>query len=68
MAAVPVRPSVLTTRQAAQALGEPARTVRRWVAVGKLRGIKVGDRLLVDGASVSAMAAQRCGRTLGSRT
>jgi excisionase family DNA binding protein len=49
----------VTTAEAGRRLGVSAKTVREWVAASRLRGAKVGDRLLVEEASVAAMERQR---------
>lgn len=44
----------LTIEEAAERLGKPVSTVRRWVANGRLSGSKVGRQWLVDAKSVPA--------------
>jgi excisionase family DNA binding protein len=44
---------LLPTTQAGRALARTGQTVRRMIASGQLRGIKIGDRWLVDAASVA---------------
>ncbi len=48
----------LTTRQAARRLDVVPQTIRRWVKAGRLDGEKVGDRVLVEEASVAALEHQ----------
>ena len=50
---------LIPTTQAGRALGCTGQTVRRLIASGQLRGQKIGDRWLVDGASVATLERQQ---------
>lgn len=51
-------PSVITQAEAADRLGVTDRTIRRWVAEGRIRAYRVGPRLVrVDSGDVDAMLA-----------
>ena len=47
------------TSDAAARLGVTGQTIRNWVRAGRLTGQKVGDRYVVEEASIVAMAAER---------
>lgn len=53
------RPRLLTLPEAAQGLRVSERTIRRQVAAGRLRCVRIGRRLLFDTSDVSRFVAAR---------
>lgn len=52
---LPARPSV---RQAAEWIGVDPKTIRRWIAQGRLKAFRVGPRLIrIDRESLIALAS-----------
>jgi hypothetical protein len=49
------KPAYVTTAAAGQRLDRTPRTIRNWVKTGRLDGEKIGDRVLVEAASVAAL-------------
>jgi excisionase family DNA binding protein len=50
---------LITTTQAAARLGVARKTVREWIAASRLRGRLIGNRRVVEEASVAAMERQQ---------
>ena len=49
---------LLDVRTAARVLSVSTRTAARLISTGKLKGVRIGRRLLVEAASVRALVAQ----------
>ena len=50
-------PEWLTLRDTAERLQISEKSVRRWIADGRLKGVRIGPRMIrVDAASVAALA------------
>jgi excisionase family DNA binding protein len=49
-------PKLVTTAEVARQLHRAERTVRRWVAMGRLRGQKVGRSWVVEEPSVASLS------------
>lgn len=48
----------LTITDAAEALGKSTRTLRRWIAAGRLDAARIGGRLSISPASLEAFLAK----------
>jgi len=49
-------PDWITLREAAQRLQISEKSVRRWIADGRLKGVRIGPRMIrVDAASIAAL-------------
>jgi excisionase family DNA binding protein len=53
---------LVTTTEAAARLGVARKTIRDWIAASRLRGRLIGNRWVVEEASVAAMERQNSQR------
>jgi excisionase family DNA binding protein len=52
------RPQMLSVREVGEIFGREPRTIRSWIAKGRLRPIKVGNSVFIPAEQVEAMLSR----------